>query len=392
MKRKSFFDYVENRDSSGGIDPFKGLAGEDNDSDFSYSQKQPDYRNGYKPLGYTPVDGEDEPGDVWVARDNDKKKSLADEMSPDMEPEKVTPLGKLAKNMTREVGKAVLPDKLDSIKQKKFELPKMVSNKTVKGKKLTNEEFLNLTGEMTPSELMNFFTEENQLMTISDLFGNEFTPEPNQTISYITSVISNSPRMMDRFIIECKRAGCFKNLIESAMEHGDCYDHVVDVFADSSNGRTKASMLANSMHDKYVSALDAVDFSESVSPSVNDRFGQQQGSGSTNKEFDPYNNKSTNSGNPEFSSKNPETDDSKGYAGGEKQQGQPMDNMGGQTNFGGTSMGTGKPDFGSGPAKMPAMIKKLKAETAAGNLFDASAKFEPLRTLMEGSCKNGKCS
>lgn len=356
FSRKSFASFVETKD---------GLTGKEYQGDLAYPKENPDYRGDTKPLPYG--NKEEMERGVLVA-DDDKTTPLALEKTPGMD--KATSLSTVAKKDVTKVKRA----------------------------KLTTEEFIEKTKGMNPKELLEFVSENSEISTISDLFGNEFTPDPNQTIQYVTGLMVNSPRMMDRFVMEMKRRGGFDGLMQSLMEHTECYGSMVNAFSDAGNGKSRASGFAKSLHDNYAGLIDAVDFTESVAPEVDSRFGIPSKPKSQYSEPDSR----YTGGNPEYASNGKDMfggDPSKDMFGGEKQIGGADGNLGtsapgsnpqfnnGMPNTGGAGMPA--PNFGNGPAAKPS--KKLKSENAASNLFDASAKFDHLKSLMEGACKGGNC-
>jgi len=363
MKRGSFAKFLEKKDS--GINPEEGLAGFGYEGPYAYPQNPKQGEAGVpagEPLPYQNPDyPDDRTGQVWVARDTDgNKKSLADNMTKGMDtavPELKKPDGKV-----KETNPPHKWPKLPNKGQKP-------ATETKISKKMTNEEFLKASSQKSTGQLMDMIAEDHQDLTpITDLFGNEFTPDPNQTIQYLAGILSNSPRMMDRFVIEMKNRGAMNKVLESMMQHQGCFEGIVDVFGHNEKGKGHSRQLAQALHDKYVSALDSVDIAESVDASPEKRFGPSNADG-----------------------KNPFGGDKPG-AGSVGGQG-PAGGTGGMPNPGGQGMPSptsGMPDFGQGPVP-PGRKKMMKADTAAGNLFNAAAGFPHLKSAMEGACKNGNC-
>ncbi len=354
-----FSEFVKNKDM--GIDPEEGLAGFGYDGPYAYPNKP---EQGKDPFPYqNPDEPDSKTGQVWVARDTDgKKPGLADNSTKGMD----KAVAELTKPDTSKIKETNPPKKWEKLPNKS---PKEMPETKIK-KKITNEEFVKASKEKNISEMVVMISEDkNELTPITDLYGNEFTPEPNQTIQYISGILTNSPRMMDRFVIEMKNREGFNKLLECMMQHQNCFDGIVDAFGKPEQGKKHSKQLAQAMHDKYVSALDSVDFTESVDAAPDKRFGvPSQPSKHHDMKLDLDDHPQGN-----------------GSVGGQGPVGGTME----PSNFGGQAMQnptSGMPDFGQGPL---AVKKKLmKAETAAGNLFNASAGFPHLRSEMEGACKN----
>lgn len=369
-KAPSFRDFVHAKD--GGIDPADGLAGWGYDGPYKYPEAP---EKGYAFTEPNPYSNPDEPddktGQVWVARPNDGT-PLGDKESPGMN--KATPLGKK-------------PDLKKAVEVHPW-------------KRLTNEQYLSKSKSSSPSQLLE---SDVGLEPIVDLFGNQFTPEPNQTINYLIGILAKSPRMMDRFIIEAKNRGAFEKILESMMQHQSCFDGIVEMFGRPVTGKSHAHQLASALHDKYSSALDAVDLGESVQPDVKDRFGSASetaaGDITTKNIFGGNPGQGVNGsdyGNDEFNEKPGQKNI---FGGGDSSGGQSPSTMNaGQGAGEGGGMpdpASGMPDFGDNPKSAPPpgspMSKKMKAETAAGNLFEASARHPHLKGLMMDMCKDGNC-
>lgn len=327
-KKYSFKNYL--KEKGVGVDVSAGLAGDpDKKTDFSYPEYPQPGLGTSKPLPYKNPD--DQNGEVLVARDdNNKKPALSSNGTPGID--------NYGPGLTKPKIKIKNPQPAKELKESLNEC----------------------------------------VYQVYDLFGNAFTPDPNQTIKYIVSIIENSPRMMDRLIIEMINNNVLLKAIESMMQHQICFDCIVDIFGKQNVGKEKSNQLAKAMHDKYISALDAVDieddFSESVDAGVNLRFSKKEDLNSTFG-ASPSSNPSGVFGKS-----------STNAFGGNK--GVSMDGMNSPSVSQGMSSPADNttPDFGTGPLSNP--VKKfLKAETAAGNLFKSSASFSPLKKLMEDTLR-----
>ncbi len=372
MKSGKFSNFVKQKDL--GIDPADGLAGFGYEGPYAYPQK-PEGAAGVaagQPLPYqNPDEPDDRTGQVWVARDSESNKpSLGS-----METKGMGTASSVLKKPDGKVKETNPPHKWPKIANK---VQKQAPETKIKSK-MTNEQFLKASKEKSTGQMIDLISEDvhEELTPITDLYGNEFTPDPNQTIQYLSGILANSPRMMDRFVIEMKNRGAMNKILESMMQHQNCFDGIVEAFGKPEKGKGHSQQLAKSLHDKYVSALDSVDIAESVDAAPEKRFGPLPNNG--------INPKPRSIGMA----------DSKGQPAGLGSTGgqNPAGASGGGTNFGGQGMPdstSGMPDFGQGP--VTASRKKLmKAETAAGNLFGASATFPHLKSEMEGACKNGNC-
>src|SRR5207245_2567553 len=103
---------------------------------------------------------------VWTASDGEEKKGLAQHATLGITPQ------------TSSLGKAIEP-----------------KTKQRKPAKMTSEQFLEKTKEMSDSQFVNYILEANgdtEISTVSDLFGNEFTPDPTQTIQYVAGLLTGN--------------------------------------------------------------------------------------------------------------------------------------------------------------------------------------------------------
>lgn len=241
-KIKRFEDFVEAKDE----DLKDGLAGIDYKGPLSTKPDQKATKGmNSKPLPYKNIDPDyEESGTVLVAKDDKVEKPLGDEATPGMTPKVCATDG---------------------------EAPKL-NTKNPKYKKLTSEQFLNVTKEMSPAEFAKFVLEcypNTGVSSITDLYGNEFTPEPNQTIEYISALLLGSEMLMERFIREIKRREGLKPIIEALLNQPESYEIFVEMLEEDD----KCDQFAKSINNKYVTALDKFDFAESVDEQPSLRFG-----------------------------------------------------------------------------------------------------------------------
>jgi hypothetical protein len=152
----------------------------------------------------------------------------------------------------------------------------------VKQKKMTVEQFIEKTSKLNGQEFAKFMLESNSidktLTTVSDLFGNEFTPEPNQTIQYVCGLILNNLNMMRRFVMEVRRRDGLHNMMEELMDHGESYSSIVNHLECPDQGETRCGRLADELNNSYANVVDKFEvsedmFPESTSPGVDDLYG-----------------------------------------------------------------------------------------------------------------------
>lgn len=242
---KKFREFVESKIDSGNkgnkeyppINVKDSLAGEDYDGPLATKPPQePTKGKKDKALPYK-ADGEIAKGVAWTAPDEGKKKGFGWEATPGMTPQ------------TSSLGK--------SIDDKSRPLPKPK-------KKLKTEQFIETTKDMSDGEFVNYILEQHDtaLSTVTDLFGNEFTPDPTQTIQYVAGLMLGNPVFMDKLIRELKRRDGLSALLKELMEHGDTYEHVVEHLEEPEFGMDRSHKLARTMNDRYMSLFDNFDFGD----------------------------------------------------------------------------------------------------------------------------------
>lgn len=139
------------------------------------------------------------------------------------------------------------------------EAPKTDIQKVKPKHKLTSEEFINETRDMSPAEFLDFFTEGNDepLPTVTDLYGNQFTPDPTQTIQYMAALMVKNPRLMSRFIREVKNYDSGMNqIMNESFNHPEFYSVLADGMAEPEEGRKRCHKIARAMNDQYMGALE----------------------------------------------------------------------------------------------------------------------------------------
>jgi hypothetical protein len=252
---KTFSDFLEAKKQDL-IDAKDGLAGEDYDGPLSVKPPQAPTKGKNDKAQPYKASGEVKNGVVYTAADDGAKKGFAYDASPGMTPQTSMPMGKS------------IEDKSQQIKVKK---------------KLTTEEFIESTKEMDDSQFANFILESHDrtLSTVTDLFGNEYTPDPTQAIQYVAGLLMGNHTFMERFIREMKRRDGLNSLVTELFEHGDTYEKIVEQLDEPEFGLDRCSKFARTMNDHYMKAFDNLDFGkeedlgESVSPKVDELFGMK---------------------------------------------------------------------------------------------------------------------
>lgn len=354
-KFKRFGDFVEGKKEL--MDAKDGLAGEDYDGPLSIKPPKEEKAT-TKPLPYK-APGEEESGVVWTAPDDGEKKPLGQEATPNITPE------------TSSLGKKVEGN----------------SKQRPKPKRMTTEEFIGHTQEMGDSEFMNYILESHntELSTVTDLFGNEFTPDPQQSIEYVAGLMMGNPYYMEKFIREFKRRGGMENLMGEMFHHGDTYELVVDHLEDPEFGGARASKLAKMMNERYMKNFENFDFGESVAPSLDVMTGSQKKMGG------PVGGGSGPDGTPDVN-----------YSGGGSEYAKdsdsnPMGSAGpGRNPKGGAMGGQMNPQFGNTPIMPPKKMKeggdpKFMGNSAGLHLINEMSTYPGFKRHMIDRCTGPNC-
>lgn len=142
----------------------------------------------------------------------------------------------------------------------------------VKGKgKLTSEQFIEQTRNMSPKEFVDFFLEgsDEPLPTVTDLYGNQFTPDPTQTIQYMAALMRKNPRHLSRLVRELKRSeGGMKLIMDENFSHPEFYKHLAEGMAVPEEGRRRCHRIARSMNEQYMEALNKFMFENKMNEEV----------------------------------------------------------------------------------------------------------------------------
>jgi len=350
-----------------------------------------------KPLPYK-APGEAESGFVITADDKPSgKDGLAYEKTPNLTPQNSAPMGTDPEPKTRVV-------KSHPYKE-------------------TTEEFIEATKNMSDTEFAKFMLEhEEPIPQVSDLYGNQFTPDPMQTISYITAIASKNPRMMGRLIREMKRQGKLDMLLNELSDHNEYYDVVVQGMRDPEHGKKRCHRMAKAMNDQYMNEVDKFVF-EQVEPHApggipmgmdtgmsmrpkprpNPAIPQRQiqpdlGAGPAGPMTGGMPTGMLGAAGGMSSPSMPQAPGGgpEGGPGGGGINSDPAANQGGATGGGsnvlaGPKGGGQAPDFGQGPVNAPKQPPKMKGESSHMNLIGEMGSFPMIFTDMTNHCIGNRC-
>ena len=294
--------------------------------------------------------------------------------------------------------------------------------------KMTSEQFIKETKKLSPTDFVNFYaeaTEGEPLPTITDLNGNQFTPDPNQTIEYLAHLAAKNPRLMSRFVREVKRhEGGFGKLFDESKDHPEFVTSMIESMSKPEDGKKFCHRIARGMNDTYMTALDNYvmenRMNEEVQPkkdlSVEDggpvgssppnpsgmappKMNQPQGGafggggmGSVNQ---PPQGGAMGGGGAMMGGPTPPAGASPFGGGGAGMGGQATGPAAGPAGMGGIGGGGPPPmpptGFDGGGMKPPMPTAKLKGETAHGNMIESMGGFPHMHTHMSDFCINGNC-
>lgn len=293
----------------------------------------------------------------------------------------------------------------------------------IKSQKMKSESFINQTKDLSPEGFINFFVEgsDEPLPTITDLYGNQFTPDPNQTMQYMAALMVKNPRLLSRFVREMKRhEDGMGQLLSEHFNHPEFYSVLAEGMAAPEEGRKRCRRMSRAMNEQYMEALNKYvmeqKVNEEVQPKADLAFedGGPLGKGPQNpsqtagaRMITPQGGAMGGGGGPQLNAPAANGPMPGGAFGG----GGPMGGGG----MGGTP-GAGMPGAGpSAPAGMPGAppsmppaggggldmgqgappgsppMPKLKGETAHGNMIEEMGGYPHMFAHMNDYCINGKC-
>lgn len=270
----------------------------------------------------------------------------------------------------------------------------------VKSHKMKTEEFIKKTKEMTNEEFVSFILEsrgQTELTTVSDLFGNEFTPDANQSINYVVGLIMGNPALLETFVREVKRRDGLKEVMSELMEHNDTYELLIDGLEEPEFGSDRTSKIAKMMNERFMKHYDNFDFGdeegfdESVSPGIDDIMAIEKPATAGSKNGMQPSGQSGKSGGS-FGGGSMDNTPSPNYKGGVFGN----DNTGGKNGMhepksGGSVMGgASAPDFTMSPKKMKEGSErpKFKGKSAGHNLINEMASYPGFKKHMLDTCQN----
>jgi hypothetical protein len=291
--------------------------------------------------------------------------------------------------------------------------------------KLTSEEFLKDTQKLSPTDFVNYYaenTEEEPLPTITDLNGNQFTPDPNQTIEYLAHLAAKNPRLMTRFVREIKRhEGGFNKLFSESADHPEFVTNMVESMSKPETGKKFCHRIARGMNDTYMTALDNYVMENRLNEEVQPKkdLSVEDGGPVGNPPENPSGMSSPQMKQPQGGAfggggpAQPNLQPPGGAMGGGGPAGPSAPPPGGAMGGGGAMMGgqatgpaagpAGMGGIGGGPPSLPPTgfdaggmqppqpTAKLKGETAHGNMIESMGGFPHMHTHMASFCINGNC-
>lgn len=297
----------------------------------------------------------------------------------------------------------------------------------VKSQKMKSESFIEQTKDLSPEGFINFFVEgsDEPLPTITDLYGNQFTPDPNQTMQYMAALMVKNPRLLSRFVREMKRHdGGMGQLLNENFSHPEFYTMLAEGMAAPEEGRKRCKRISRAMNEQYMDALNKYvmeqKINEEVQPKVDLAFedGGPIGKGPQNPSqsaparlVTPQGGSMGGGGGPQLNNGGGSPTMQSPTMGGAFGGGGPMGGAGGM----GGSPGAGMPGAGpSAPAGMPGApppippaggggldmgqgvppgappMPKLKGETAHGNMIEEMGGYPHMFAHMSDYCVNCK--
>lgn len=307
-----------------------------------------------------------------------------------------------------------------------------IKTQKVKSSKMTSEEFIKETKNLTPEGFINFFVEgsDEPLPTITDLYGNQFTPEPNQTIQYLAALMVKNPRLISRFVREIKRhENGMGTLMNEHFNHPEFYTAMADGMSKQDEGRKRCKRISRAMNDQYMEALNKYVMEQRVNEEIQPRVdlmpedggpvgngpqnpagrtpprmanpqGGAMGGGGAGGTVPPGVNTGGAMGGGGVGGPTPPSPNGQppggAFGGGmgspapDGMQGAPpmMPPTGGPMGGGGPGLDMGTSQPGAPGAPMP----KLKGETAHGNMIEEMGGYPHMFAHMSDYCVNGKCN
>jgi hypothetical protein len=206
MSFKNFKDYLAERTkhSHGVVSDDKGFANRDYDGGLSL---KPQPGKTTQPKEYYAPGANKNPG-LMTADGSDRGKALGDLATPGINPKNATPYGEKPVDKTKKIGG-----------KKKGKMP------TKKAMKV--EHFLKKTKNMSDVQFTKHMLEDvrQQIPTpkVRDLYGNEFVPEPAQTMKYVTQLMLTNENMMRRMVRELKRNNGLHLLLSEVLQQPETY-------------------------------------------------------------------------------------------------------------------------------------------------------------------------
>lgn len=288
----------------------------------------------------------------------------------------------------------------------------------IKSQKMKSESFIEKTKDLSPEGFINFFVEgsDEPLPTITDLYGNQFTPDPNQTMQYMAALMVKNPRLLSRFVREMKRhEDGMGQLLNEHFSHPEFYSVLAEGMAAPEEGRKRCRRMSRAMNEQYMEALNKYVMeqrvNEEVQPKADLAFedGGPLGKGPQNPSTSsparlvtPQGGAMGGGGGPQLNTPAPNGPMPGGAMGG----GGPMGGSpaAGMPGAGPSAMPAGMPgdppsmppagggglDMGQGAPPGAPPMPKLKGETAHGNMIEEMGGYPHMFAHMSDYCINCK--
>lgn len=237
---------------SAGVDTKHGLASKDYDGPLATKPPQ-----GEKTLPYK-SGGKNDTGFVLTAKGDDPK-GLGSKGNNILTPQNsMGSTGEAPKSKTKQVSQAKMPGKL------------------------TSEQFVEATKDMNPKEFADFLLEDSgePLPTITDLYGNQFTPDPNQTIQYLSALMLKNPKLMGRLVRDLKRQeGGLDGLMGEVYDHPEAYESLVEGWRDPEEGKKRCHRVARAMNEQYMTELNKFMFENNLNEEIVNKYNEPANKG-----------------------------------------------------------------------------------------------------------------
>lgn len=112
--------------------------------------------------------------------------------------------------------------------------------------KVTTEEFLANTREMSLAQFTKFISEQNK--TVAENLP-PCSCDPVQAARYVVALANANEHIMETVVREIKRSGCFDKLVNEVFTHQEAFVEMALMMADEENGIKNARRLVRALHE-----------------------------------------------------------------------------------------------------------------------------------------------